>query len=231
MAEALGPVITIDGTSGCGKGTLAQALARHLGWHYLDSGALYRIVAWAVLNQGLSPADEHAIAALVAGLPIRFSFSKEDETVFRVFCNETEVTEAIRTQNCANMASQVSAIPAVRKALFQKQLDFRQLPGLVTDGRDMGTVVFPDASLKIFLTASLEERANRRYRQLKGMGKGVSLPRVREELAERDTRDMQRSAAPLVPAEDAWILDTSLMNAEEVFHKILAHIHQKALFR
>jgi cytidylate kinase len=211
------PVVTIDGTSGCGKGTLAHALAKHLGWHYLDSGALYRIAAWAALHQGILASEPEAVVAMVRALRIRFAFTAEDETAYRVFCNDLDVTEAIRSEACSQMASKVSAIPAVRAALLQQQLDFRALPGLVTDGRDMGTVVFPDAAVKFFLSASLDERAQRRYKQLKEKDNSVSLQRVREELYKRDARDAGRDTAPLVPASDAHVVDTSSMDIDAVF--------------
>lgn len=211
------PVVTIDGTSGCGKGTLAHALAKHLGWHYLDSGALYRIAAWAALHQGILASEPEAVVAMVRALRIRFAFTAEDETAYRVFCNDLDVTEAIRTEACSQMASKVSAIPDVRAALLQQQIDFRELPGLVTDGRDMGTVVFPDAAVKFFLSASLDERAQRRYKQLKEKDNSVSLQRVREELYKRDARDTGRDTAPLVPASDAHVVDTSAMDIDAVF--------------
>lgn len=215
------PVITIDGTSGCGKGTLAHRLARELGWHYLDSGALYRIVAWACLQNNFQAADDDSTKQFVANLSIEFKDNDSVEAGFNAFCNGVDVSDLIRTPECSQMASKVSAIPAVRAALMQQQLDFRQLPGLVTDGRDMGTVVFPDAPCKLYLTASLEERAHRRYAQLKSAGVDATFESVQQDLAERDHRDMSRNNAPLKPAEDAVIIDTSNLTIDDVFHQSL----------
>ena len=216
------PVITIDGTSGCGKGTLAHRLARELGWHYLDSGALYRIVAWACLQDNFLADDTELTTQFVAKLAIEFKDNDNAEAGFNAFCNGVDVSDLIRTPQCSQMASKVSAIPAVRAALMQQQLDFRQLPGLVTDGRDMGTVVFPDAPCKLYLTASLEERAHRRYSQLMSAGVDVSIESVQQDLAERDQRDMSRNSAPLKPADDAVVIDTSSLSIDDVYRQSLS---------
>lgn len=209
------PVITIDGTSGCGKGTLAHALARDLGWHYLDSGALYRIVAYAASCAGVEPENSANFASFVAELNIQFK-DADDLSGFKVYCNGDDVSQQIRTAGAGKAASVVSAMPMVRDALFDLQLSFRQLPGLVTDGRDMGTVVFPDATAKIFLTASVETRAERRWLQLQANGEQADLNLLKKDLAERDERDRTRATAPMVAASDAYILDTSAMSIEQV---------------
>jgi CMP/dCMP kinase len=210
------PVITIDGTSGCGKGTLAHALSRHLGWHYLDSGALYRIVAWAAIYHGVTPSDTDDFAQFIKALTIRFE-DAEDIDGFAVFCNDVNISLEIRTPECGTEASIVSAMPKVRAALFDLQLGFRKAPGLVTDGRDMGTVVFPDAPYKFFLTAGLEERTQRRYKQLHDKTGSADFDKIHTELKERDARDLSRTVSPMVPAPDATIVDTSLMSIEQTF--------------
>jgi cytidylate kinase len=214
------PVCTIDGPSGSGKGTISALVARELGWHLLDSGALYRLVALAAQRHGVDLDDEAALAELARHLDVRFEFSPErPEPV--ILLEGEPVGDAIRSETAGNDASRVAALPAVREALLQRQRDFRQPPGLVADGRDMGTVVFPDAGLKIFLTASVEERAQRRYKQLIEKGISANLPGLLTEIAERDARDTQRSVSPLRPAADAVVLDTSDLSIEDVRDKVL----------
>ena len=219
------PVITIDGPTASGKGTISRLLADHLGWHMLDSGALYRLVALKALRQNLALENESALAKVALELDIRFSGTQEDalqdvkET--QVYLDSENVTLMIRTEQCGAAASKIAALPKVRNALLDKQRAFRQPPGLIADGRDMGTVVFPDAQVKIFLTASAQERAKRRYNQLIEKGVSVSLSDLFEEIAERDKRDSNRSTAPLVAAVDAVELDTSNITAEQAAHRIL----------
>ncbi len=213
------PVITVDGPSGVGKGTLSQRLARHLGWHFLDSGALYRVLGLAARRQGVDLSDEPALEALALGLDVRFVPSEQGESI--IFMNNHDVTQDIRTEQAGGDASRVAALPAVRAALLQRQRDFRRPPGLVADGRDMGTTIFPDAPLKFFITASAEVRAERRYKQLKEKGLGASLTTLLAEIAERDERDRTRSVSPLKPAEDAIIIDTSHLGIEDVFQVVL----------
>lgn len=213
------PVVTVDGPSGVGKGTLSQQLARHLGWHFLDSGALYRLLGLAARRQGVEPSDETSLESLALKLDVRFLPSEQGETT--ILLSNQDVTREIRTEQAGNDASRVAAVPAVRAALLQRQRDFRQAPGLVADGRDMGTTVFPDAPLKFFLTASAEVRAERRYKQLKEKGLDASLTTLLAEIAERDERDRTRSVSPLKPAEDAIIIDTSHLGIDEVFSVVL----------
>jgi 3-phosphoshikimate 1-carboxyvinyltransferase len=210
------PVICIDGPTASGKGTLASEVAQRLGYHYLDSGALYRITAFAAVRAGLTldTAHEEAIAQLAERLPVRFSGGK-------VFLGELEVTEAIRTEEAGMNASKVSALPAVRKALVALQHGFRRLPGLVADGRDMGTVIFPGAPLKVYLTATATHRAERRYKQLISKGISATLDSLRADLEARDARDSSRAVAPLKPAEDALLLDNSHQTIEESVMQVL----------
>ncbi len=211
------PVLTIDGPSGSGKGTLAQRLAAKLGWHYLDSGALYRVLAQAALQAEIDFADESALANLAANLPVSFQV---EQGMLTVLLNGQDVSLLIRSEQAGNAASKVAAIPAVRIALLQRQRDFRQAPGLVTDGRDMGTVVFPDAPYKVYLTASAEVRASRRYKQLKEKGIDSNLADLIIEITERDERDQQRDVAPLKPAADAIILDSTALGIDAVFQRV-----------
>lgn len=215
------PVITIDGPSGCGKGTVAQRLAGRLGWHWLDSGALYRIVAWAVLNYQIPPAHDDEIDRLLRRLKITFSTHSDDFNA-AIICDGHNVTQAIRTESCAKMASELAVKPLVRQALLQRQRDLRQPPGLVADGRDMGTVVFPHAVIKIFLTASAEVRAQRRYNQLLKLGIKADFHQINTDLIARDQRDRQRALSPLQAAGDAIIIDTDYLGVDQVFEKILA---------
>ena len=217
------PVITIDGPSGSGKGTIASRLAKLLGFTLLDSGALYRVLGLAADRGGLAPgSDSEAIAALARRVEIGFGQPNVGSPWVEgsVWLGSDDVSLAIRTDEASAMASQVAAIPAVRAALLQRQRDFLGANGLVADGRDMGTTVFPDAALKVFLTASVEARADRRYKQLIGKGIDAILPAILSELEERDARDTQRSASPLKPAVDAVIIDSTMMSIEQVMAQI-----------
>ena len=217
VADSAVAVIAVDGPSGSGKGTLAARLARSLGWHLLDSGALYRIVAWSALADGVALDDGAALARLATQLRIRFDVAGAD---VRVFVNETDVSRAIRDEAVSVAASQVAALPPLRTALLDTQHAFRRRPGLVADGRDMGTVVFADAPLKIFLDASAEERARRRYKQLKDKDLGVSLRALLESIRERDERDRSRAVSPLKPAVDAVVIDSSSLSIDAVFEQV-----------
>jgi cytidylate kinase len=213
------PVIAIDGPSGSGKGTVSRLVAERLGWHLLDSGALYRLVALAGAAAGLDPCDEPGHGAVAAALDARFEVDAAGAE--RVLLEGRDVTAALRAETTGNMASVVAAMPAVRAALFDRQRAFARLPGLVADGRDMGTVVFPWAGLKLFLTASADERAHRRYKQLKEKGLTASLVGLSQEILERDQRDAARSTAPLKPAEDAVLIDSTGVPVEAVVQRIL----------
>jgi len=221
VSNATVPVIAIDGPSGTGKGTISRRVALWLNFHFLDSGALYRLLGLAARRGGIDFSNGQALAALARSLDIRFEpVPGQDETA--IILNNEEVTDAIRTEDCGSDASLVAAVPEVRAALLDRQRAFRTAPGLVADGRDMGTVVFPDAALKVYLTASREERANRRYKQLIGKGIGVTLDRLLKELEARDARDSGRAVAPMKPAADAVIVDTTALNVEQVFSKVQA---------
>ncbi len=215
------PVLTIDGPSGSGKGTLAQQMAEKLGWHYLDSGAIYRVLAQAALKHQIDLTDETALASIAGQLDVQFVLK---DGQLQVVLEDEDVSLLIRSEQAGNAASKVAAFPAVRSALLQRQRDFCQPPGLVTDGRDMGTVVFPDAPYKVFLTASAEVRAERRYKQLKEKGIDSNLSDLVAEISERDERDTQREVAPLRPADDAVILDSTQLGIEAVLEKVSALI-------
>ncbi|MEW7985794.1 MAG: (d)CMP kinase [Candidatus Thiodiazotropha sp.] len=204
------PVITVDGPSGSGKGTLAQRIAEALGWHFLDSGAIYRVLGLMVERAGIGGENVDKIADMAKVMPLSFDQG-------RVLLDGEDVSRIIRTETIGNAASKVAAIPQVREALLAWQRNYARSPGLVADGRDMGTVVFPQAKVKIFLTASAEERAQRRYKQLKEKGLGVNLARLTEEIRERDERDSKRAVAPLVASESAYQLDSTAMTIDEVY--------------
>ena len=213
------PVLTIDGPSGSGKGTVAQLMAKDLGWHYLDSGALYRVLAQASIKHGVELADESSISTLAKNLDVVFLVKNGE---LEVLLEGQNVSTLIRSEQAGNAASKVAALPLVRSALLERQRDFRQLPGLVTDGRDMGTVVFPDASYKIFLNASAEVRGQRRYKQLKEKGIECNISDLITEISERDERDRNRTVAPLRPATDAIQLDSTSLGIENVFDRVRA---------
>jgi CMP/dCMP kinase len=220
------PVITIDGPSGSGKGTISQALAQNLGWHCLDSGLIYRVFAYVADQQAIQPEQEAVLLKLLDDFP-RWVQMKVIDTSLCVFWQEKEISSFVRSEACGELASKFAALSSVRTALLDYQRAFRQPPGLVADGRDMGTVVFPDAILKIYLSASLEERAKRRYLQLKRGGKHVSLGAVQKELKQRDTRDTERKAAPLKAAENALVLDTTHLSIPEVLQRIQKTLAKK----
>jgi cytidylate kinase len=214
------PVLTIDGPSGSGKGTISRLVAQRLGWHYLDSGALYRAVAVAAGWNDLDLGDHGALVRCTFDTVI--DFEEDDARELRVLVNGVDATDELRTETAGAAASAIAAIPEVRAALKDRQRDFRRAPGLVADGRDMGTVIFPDAGVKVFLTASAEERAERRYKQLKDKGVSVTLAGLLREILTRDARDAQRQVAPLRPAEDAVRIDTSGLGIEAVVERVLA---------
>jgi cytidylate kinase len=217
---AKSPVLTIDGPSGSGKGTISRAVARRLGWHYLDSGAIYRAVGQAAAWEAVDLTDPEALAACAARTVIRFETQGEGEP--HVLVNGKDATRLLHTETAGALASAIAAYPPVRAALVDLQLGFRRPPGLVADGRDMGTIIFPDAAYKVFLTASAAERARRRYKQLKDKGVSANLDSLLHEIAARDERDAGRAVAPLKPAADAAILDSTGMPITEVIDRVLA---------
>jgi len=220
MSRALStPIVTIDGPSGSGKGTISRAVARHVGWHLLDSGALYRLVALAGVAAGAASEDARRHAELAARMDVDFGSAPDGAE--RVWLDGWDVTEALRSEAAGQGASRVAAWPEVRAALLERQRAFARPPGLVADGRDMGTVVFPQADLKIFLTATPEERALRRHKQLKDKGSDVSLPALSREIAERDLRDQTRQVAPLRPAPDACVIDSTGLEVGAVVGRVL----------
>ncbi len=215
------PVITIDGPTASGKGTVAHLVADRLGFHYLDSGSLYRLTALTAIRRDTDLNDEHALAKLAEHLPASFVGGE-------ILLANEHVTNAIRAEAVGNLASKIAALPSVRQALFALQLSFRKAPGLVTDGRDMGSVIFPHARCKVFLTASTEARAERRYKQLIDKGISAKMEDLLSDLQERDARDMNRAIAPLAPAADAHMLDTSHMTALEAVDEVLRmYAHSK----
>jgi cytidylate kinase len=216
----MAPVIAVDGPSGSGKGSLCQSLARELGWHLLDSGALYRIVGLAAVKRGTAFDDEKALAVLAAGLNVEFRASEPGEPAAVILDGE-DISSEVRNETSGSYASSVAVYPAVRDALTGLQRSFAKAPGLIADGRDMGTVIFPEAPLKIFLTASAEERAGRRYKQLINKGQSVTLAAVLEDIQARDERDMNRIVAPLKPADDAVVLDSTSMALDDVFLRVI----------
>lgn len=223
--EKIVPVLTIDGPSGSGKGTISARVADALGWHLLDSGALYRAVGFAASMAGLDLTDTEAVTRCAETTRISFRDAKDGRGT-RVFVNGLDATDEIRTETCGAAASAIAAIPAVRAALFEKQRGFRKMPGLVADGRDMGTVIFPDAAHKVFLTASAAERAKRRYKQLKEKGLSVTLATLLHEIEARDARDAARAVAPLRPAADAVQIDSTGVPVEDVVADVLGLVRK-----
>jgi len=212
-------VLAIDGPSGSGKGTVCRRVATALGWHLLDSGALYRILAWASHMAGIASTEPQKLRSLANSLQVEFRRSSSGEE--RVVLDGRDITESVRAEDCGNRASELAVIPQVREGLKTLQRSFRQPPGLVADGRDMGTVIFPDAGLKIFLTASAGERAKRRYNQLKEKGLDATLPALFRDIAARDARDQNRAVSPLKPAPEAVVLDTTNLDIEQVVAEVL----------
>jgi cytidylate kinase len=217
--------LTIDGPSGSGKGTIARQVAKALGWNLLDSGALYRLVGLAAERQGLTGAGNSAIAAVASAMDVRFRTGPDGSE--QILLDGQDVTRALRTEDCGRLASAVAVLPAVREALHRAQQAFRRPPGLVADGRDMGTQVFPDAGLKVYLTASASERAKRRHKQLKDKGIDVSLAALSRDIEDRDRRDTEREFAPLRPAADARVLDSSELTIDDVTRTVLQWVRDK----
>lgn len=225
MADKIVPVLTIDGPSGSGKGTISRMVADALGWHMLDSGALYRAVGFAASMEGLDLSDVDAVTRCAQTTKISFRDPKDGRET-RVIVNGHDATDELRTETCGAAASAIAAIPSVRTALLDKQYSFRKAPGLVADGRDMGTVIFSDAAFKVFLTASAEERAKRRYKQLKEKGLGVTLAALLREIQARDVRDAERPVAPLKPAEGATLIDSTGMPIDAVVALVLGLVRR-----
>lgn len=216
----LAPIVTIDGPSGSGKGTIAKMLADRLGWHFLDSGALYRVVGLLAEQQGITPDSPGMLGDLARTMPLRF------DNEGRVLLGGEDVSDAIRTEKAGNAASKVATVPQVREALITWQRSYVRPPGLVADGRDMGSVIFPDAEVKIFLTASAEERALRRYKQLKEKGLDVNLARLTAEIRERDERDRNRSVAPLVAPAAALEVESTSLSIDQVYNRVLDRVRE-----
>ncbi len=227
MSDSIVPVICLDGPSGVGKGTACLAVAKQLGWHILDSGSLYRITALQVArsfpDKEVSSLNDKQLTDIIDNLKISYI---EKNNQLTILLGDEDISEAIRAEKIGEKASQIAVIPAVRAALLERQRDFSQPPGLVADGRDMGTVVFPDSPLKFYLTATAEERAQRRYKQLKDKGIDVNLSSLVDDLRQRDERDMNRDAAPLKPASDAIIIDTSSLSVEQVTNEVMQQVNQ-----
>lgn len=221
------PIITIDGPSGAGKGTVSQVIADKLGWNLLDSGALYRLLALAAAHHGMAMDDADTLKVLAEHLDVQFRHGENGET--EIVLEGENVTQAIRTEVVGNNASKLAAIPEVREGLLLRQHAFAHEPGLVADGRDMGTIVFPDAPVKVFLTASAEERANRRFLQLKAKGESVNIEELVSTIQERDERDANRAVAPLVPAVGALVVDSTDQSIEQVVESILAEVVKKGI--
>jgi len=224
MQESI-PVITIDGPSGAGKGTVARLVADQLGWHLLDSGAIYRVLAVAIRHHQLSLEDEEPLIPMAAHLDVQFEINSQGEG--KVILEGEDVSDIIRTEEIGELASKVAAFPRVREALLRRQRAFSVSPGLIADGRDMGTVVFTQAPVKVFLTASAEERAQRRFNQLKENGIDVNIGRLLQDIRQRDERDQNRKVAPLIPAEDALIIDSTELSITEVVNEILIFANGK----
>ena len=219
------PIITIDGPSGAGKGTAARLVAEQLGWHLLDSGAIYRVLAVATLHHQLSIEEEEPLIPIAAHLDVQFEITSEGQG--KVILEGEDVSRSIRTEEVGAIASKIAAYPRVREALLRRQRAFKVAPGLVADGRDMGTIVFVDAPVKVFLTASAEERAQRRFNQLKENGFDVKIGRLLDDIRQRDERDQTRTVAPLIPAEGALIVDSTDLSIDEVVAKILTFANGK----
>lgn len=224
MQESV-PVITIDGPSGAGKGTVSRLVAEHFGWQLLDSGAIYRVLAVAIMHHNIEVSEEEPLIPIAAHLDVQFEITEDGNS--KVILEGEDVSESIRSEDVSALASQVAAFPRIREALLRRQRAFKVAPGLVADGRDMGTVVFKDAPVKVFLTASAEERARRRFEQLKAKGFDVKIGRLLDDIRQRDERDQNRKVAPLIAAEGALIIDSTELSIAEVVDKILSFTNEK----
>lgn len=220
MVDTAIPVVTIDGPSGVGKGTLSRLLAAATSWHLLDSGSIYRAFAWYVMHTDTPLEDEAALVALVGAMRLRFAHSAAVPTT-QVWCDDQDITQVIREETCGAMASRLAVLPSVRQALLACQREMAVAPGLIADGRDMGTVVFPEAPCQFFLTASVEVRADRRYAQLLGAGQVVDRDSIHQALVARDRRDMNRAVAPLRPSHTAQVIDTTDQTIESIYRQMM----------